>query len=60
MHMHLHAHTYELLILEAQNKSQKSQMTSKAAARVQSHADRSGKNQVFKARAQSAAAKHNK
>lgn len=59
MHMHLHAHTYELLILEVQNIS-KSQMTSKAAARVQSHADRSGKNQVFKARAQSAAAKHNK
>ncbi|MDD4455921.1 MAG: hypothetical protein PHI67_11540 [Candidatus Methanomethylophilaceae archaeon] len=35
----------------------KSQMTGKAAARIQSHADRSGTNQGFKARAQSAASK---
>jgi len=32
-------------------------MTSKAARRIQSHSDKSGKNQDFKARAQSAAAK---
>jgi hypothetical protein len=32
-------------------------MTKKAAARIQSHADRSGKNQGFKQRAQRAAAK---
>lgn len=36
----------------------KSKMTSKAARRIQSHSDRSGKNQNFKARAQSAAAKN--
>jgi hypothetical protein len=40
--------------------SKKSQMTSKDAARIQSHADSTGKNQDFKARAQSAASKQNK
>lgn len=35
----------------------KTQMTKDAAARIQSHADRKGKNQDFKQRAQSAAAK---
>lgn len=34
-----------------------SKMTSKAAARIQAHADRSGTNQGFKSRAQSSAAK---
>ena len=38
----------------------KSKMSSKAARRIQSHADKSGKNQAFKARAQSAAAKNKK
>ena len=33
-------------------------MTQEAAARIQSHADRTGTNQVFKASAQSAAAKN--
>jgi len=36
----------------------KSKMSSKAARRIQSHSDRSGKNQNFKARAQRAAAKN--
>jgi len=36
----------------------KSKMTPKAARRVQSNSDKSGKNQGFKARAQSAAAKN--
>jgi len=36
----------------------KSKMTSKAARRIQSHADRTGKNQNFKARAQRAATKN--
>lgn len=35
----------------------KSEMDKKAAARIQSHADRTGKNQGFKARAQRAATK---
>ena len=35
----------------------KTKMSSKAARRIQSHADRTGKNQNFKARAQRAAAK---
>ena len=35
----------------------KNKMTSKAAQRIQSHADRTGKNQGFKSRAQKAAAK---
>ncbi len=35
----------------------KKQMTSKAARRIQSNADKTGKNLGFKARAQSAAAK---
>ena len=38
----------------------KTKMTSKAARRIQSHADKSGKNQAFKARAQKAAAKSKK
>jgi hypothetical protein len=38
----------------------KSKMSSKAARRIQSHADKSGKNQDFKARAQSAASKNKK
>ena len=37
--------------------SKKSGMMGKAASRIQSHADRNGTNQGFKARAQSAAAK---
>lgn len=36
----------------------KSKMTSKAARRIQSHSDKSGKNQDFKARAQRAAVKN--
>lgn len=35
-------------------------MSSKTARRIQSHADRTGKNQGFKARAQSAASKNRK
>ena len=38
----------------------KSKMSSKAARRIQSHADKSGKNQDFKARAQSTASKNKK
>ena len=38
----------------------KSKITSKAARRIQSHADKTGKNQVFKSRAQSSAAKNKK
>ena len=38
----------------------KSKMTSKATRRIQSHADRTSKNQGFKARAQSAASKNKK
>lgn len=38
----------------------KSKMNSKAARRIQSHADKTGKNQDFKARAQRAAAKNEK
>ena len=37
--------------------SKKSGMTGKTASRIQSNADRTGTNQGFKARAQSAAAK---
>lgn len=36
----------------------KSRMTTKAARRIQSRADKTGKNQDFKARAQRAAAKN--
>jgi len=36
----------------------KTKMTSKSARRVQSHADKTGKNQGFKARAQRAASKN--
>ena len=36
----------------------KSSMTRSAAARIQAHADKSGTNQSFKARIQSAAAKN--
>ena len=35
-------------------------MSSKAARRIQSHSDRTGKNQDFKARAQSALARRKK
>lgn len=38
----------------------KSKMTNKAARRIQSRADKTGKNQDFKARAQKTAAKNNK
>lgn len=38
----------------------KSKMTSKAASRIQSNADKSGKNEAFKGRAQRAAAKNKK
>ncbi len=36
----------------------KNKMTSKAARRIQSHTDRTGKNKEFKSRAQSSAAKN--
>ena len=36
----------------------KNKMTRKAAKRIQSHADRTGKNQGFKSRAQSSAEKN--
>ncbi len=38
----------------------KNKMTAKSARRIQSHADKTRKNQEFKARAQSAAAKNKK
>ena len=38
----------------------KSKMNSKAASRIQSRVDRTGKNQDFKSRAQRAAAKNKK
>ncbi|MFW9997333.1 MAG: hypothetical protein ACFFD4_35140 [Candidatus Odinarchaeota archaeon] len=38
----------------------KTKMDSKAARRIQSHADKTGRNQDFKARAQRAAAKGKK
>jgi len=38
----------------------KNKMTSKAASKIQSHADKSGKNQRFKSRAQRATAKNKK
>jgi len=40
--------------------AEKSRMTSEAAQRIQSHADRSGTNQDFKARAQSSAERNSK
>lgn len=40
--------------------SKKSEMTSKSASRIQSHADKTGTNAGFKARAQSAADKKGK
>ena len=47
-------------ILKGGEKMGKSKMTSKAASRIQSRADKSGKNQGFKSRAQSAAVKNKK
>jgi len=41
-------------------KMAKNKMTSKAARRIQSHTDKTGKNIAFKARAQKAAAKNKK
>lgn len=38
----------------------KAHMTKKAASRIQSHADRTGQNQNFKARAQRSASKRRK
>ena len=38
----------------------KNKMSSKAARRIQSHSDKTGKNQGFKARAQKAASKNAK
>ena len=38
----------------------KSKMNSKSARRIQSHSDKTGKNQGFKSRAQSAASKNKK
>jgi len=38
----------------------KTKMSSKSARRIQSHSDKSGRNQAFKARAQSVAAKNKK
>jgi hypothetical protein len=40
--------------------SKNSKIDSEAAARIQAHADKTGTNQDFKARAQSAAAKNEK
>jgi len=40
--------------------AKKSRMTKEAAARIQSHADKTGKNLDFKARAQRAASKNEK
>lgn len=40
------------------SKGKSSKMTKSAAKRIQSHADRSGRNQSFKGRAQAAAAKN--
>lgn len=45
---------------EVINLDKKSGMSDKAATRIQSHADKSGTNQGFKARAQSSAAKNKK
>lgn len=42
---------------KTQEEHMKRSMTQEDAARIQSHADRTGKNQDFKARAQSAAAR---
>lgn len=41
-------------------KSKGNKMDAKAAARIQSHADRTGRNEDFKARAQRAAARNEK
>lgn len=41
-------------------KRPKMQMTKKAASRIQSHADRTGRNQNFKARAQRSASRRRK
>lgn len=38
----------------------KGKMSSKAASRIQSHSDKTGRNQGFKSRAQSAASKNKK
>jgi len=38
----------------------KKKMTSKSASRIQSHADKSGRNKGFKARAQKAGSKNKK
>ena len=48
------------ILMEVRIVGKKSGMTGKAAARIQAHADKSGNNQGFKARAQSSAAKNNK
>ena len=45
---------------EVRALAKKTKMTPEAAARIQAHADRTGTNQDFKARAQSAAAKKKK
>jgi len=42
------------------NTNNSNSMTQKAASRIQSHADKSGTNQDFKARAQSSASKNQK
>ena len=44
--------------MEVSLLGKQSKMDAKAAARIQSHADKTGKNQDFKARAQKAAAKN--
>jgi hypothetical protein len=49
---------YELLNNGGENTSKK--MTSSAASRIQAHADKTGSNQGFKSRAQSAAARNKK
>jgi hypothetical protein len=44
--------------MEVKIMGKQSKMDEKAAARIQSHADKTGKNQDFKERAQRAAAKN--
>jgi hypothetical protein len=43
---------------EENESSGETEMTEEAASRIQAHADRTGENQGFKSRAQSAAAKN--
>ncbi|QYZ79777.1 hypothetical protein E2N92_10215 [Methanofollis formosanus] len=74
MHMHMHANTciYKCgersflwvqgtpLPQEVNENMADKKMTSEAASRIQAHADRAGKNQDFKARAQAAGEKNSR